>query len=73
MDKGGKKWKNPSIVIVNSKTKMTRPITLEVPVQEQKLKLKRVMSDISDGNVCPLCNRPVKTGVGYAVDGSLQM
>ena len=27
--------------MVNSKAKTTRPITLEVPVQEQKLKLKR--------------------------------
>ena len=30
-----------SIVIVNSQVKKTRPITLEVPVQEQKLILKR--------------------------------
>ena len=36
-----KQGKNQSIVIVNSKAKRTRPITLEVPVQEQKLKLKR--------------------------------
>ena len=28
------------IVIVNSKAKTTRPVTLEVPVQEQKLQLK---------------------------------
>ena len=42
MDKGNKQWKNQSIVIVNSKEKTTRPITLEVPVQEHcKLKLKR--------------------------------
>ena len=41
MVKDKKKWKNKSIVIVNSKAKMTRPITLEVLVQEQKLELKR--------------------------------
>ena len=41
MDKEEKKWKNQSIVIVNSKAKTKRPITLEVLVQEQKLKLKR--------------------------------
>ena len=41
MDKGKKQGKNQSIVIVNSKAKTTRPITLKVPVQEQKLKLKR--------------------------------
>ena len=28
-------------MIVNSKAKTTRPITFEVPVHEQKLKLKR--------------------------------
>ena len=33
-----KKWKNQRIVIVNSKAKRTRPITLEVLVQEKKLK-----------------------------------
>ena len=36
-----KQGENQSIVIVNSKAKMTRSITLEIPVQEQKLKLKR--------------------------------
>ena len=36
-----KQGKNQSIVTVNSKAKMTRSITFEVPVQEQKLKLKR--------------------------------
>ena len=36
-----KRGKNQSIMIVISKAKMTRPITLEVPVQEQKGKLKR--------------------------------
>ena len=41
MDRGKNQGKNQSIVIVSSKAKMTRPITLEVPVQEQKLKLKR--------------------------------
>ena len=41
MDKGSKLGKNRSIVIVNSNAKMARPITLEVPVQEQKLKLKK--------------------------------
>ena len=41
MDKGMKQGKNQSIVTVNSKAKMTRSITFEVPVQEQKLKLKR--------------------------------
>ena len=41
MDKGRKKWKNQSIMLVNSKSKTTRVITLEVLVQEQKLKLKR--------------------------------
>ena len=40
-DKGMKQGENQSIVIVNSKAKMTRSITLEIPVQEQKLKLKR--------------------------------
>ena len=33
-----KKWKNQRIVIVNSKAKTTRPSTLEVLVQEKKLK-----------------------------------
>ena len=41
MDKGKKKWKKQNIVIENSKAKTTRPITLEVLIQEQKLKLKR--------------------------------
>ena len=41
MDKGVKQGNDLSIVIVNSKANTTRPITLEVPVQEQKLKLKR--------------------------------
>ena len=41
IDKGMKQGENQSIVIVNSKAKMTRSITLEIPVQEQKLKLKR--------------------------------
>ena len=41
MDKKNKKWKNQSIVIVNSKAKTARPITLEVLVQEQNSKLKR--------------------------------
>ena len=41
MDKGVKQGNDLSIVIVNSKADTTRPITLEVPVQEQKLKLKR--------------------------------
>ena len=41
IDKGMKQGGNQSIVIVNSKAKMTRSITLEIPVQEQKLKLKR--------------------------------
>ena len=41
MDKENKKWKNQSIVIVNSKAKTARLITLEVLVQEQKSKLKR--------------------------------
>ena len=36
-----KKWKNQSIVIVNNKTKMIRPITLGVLIQEQKLKSKK--------------------------------
>ena len=40
MDKE-KKSKNQNIVIVNSKAKATRPITLEVLVQEKKLKQKR--------------------------------
>ena len=40
MDKE-KKSKNQNIVIVNSKVKATRPITLEVLVQEKKLKQKR--------------------------------
>ena len=41
MDKGVKQGNDLSIVIVNSKANTRRPITLEVPVQEQKLKLKR--------------------------------
>ena len=41
MDKGVKQGNDLSIVIVNSKADTRRPITLEVPVQEQKLKLKR--------------------------------
>ena len=40
MDKEKKKQKNLSTVIVNSKTKTTRAMTLEVLVQEQKLELK---------------------------------
>ena len=40
MDKE-KKSKNQNIVIVNSKAKARRPITLEVLVQEKKLKQKR--------------------------------
>ena len=40
MDKE-KKSKNQNIVIVNSKVKARRPITLEVLVQEKKLKQKR--------------------------------
>ena len=40
MDKE-KKSKNQNIVIVNSKAKATRPITLEVLVQEKKMKQKR--------------------------------
>ena len=40
-DKEEKKWKNQSIVIVNSKAKAAKPKTLEVLVQEQNLKLKR--------------------------------
>ena len=36
-----KQWKNQSIVIVNSKAKTTRPIALEVLVQEKQLKQKR--------------------------------
>ena len=39
MDKEMKQEKYQRIVIVNSKAKTTRPIALEVPVQEQKLKL----------------------------------
>ena len=39
-----KNWK--SIVIMNSKAKTARVITLEVLVQEQKLKLKRERKDI---------------------------
>ena len=39
-----KNWK--SIVIMNSKSKTARVITLEVLVQEQKLKLKRERKDI---------------------------
>ena len=60
-----------------SKGDKTISIILEVPVQVQKLKLKRVgkednissdlaqeeNSDISNRDVRPLCNRPVKTGV----------
>ena len=42
MDKEEKKWKNQSIVIVNSKAKKTRPITLEVLIKAQKLKFKRM-------------------------------
>ena len=41
MDKK-KKWKNQILLMVNSKTKTARPITLEALVQEQKLKLKIV-------------------------------
>ena len=41
MDKGKKKCKNQSIRIVNSKATTTGPITLEVTVQEQKLKLQK--------------------------------
>ena len=41
MDKGSKLGKNRSIVIVNNNAKTAKPITLEVPVQEQKLKLKK--------------------------------
>ena len=41
MDKGVKQGNDLSIVIVNSKANTRRPITLEVPVQERKLKLKR--------------------------------
>ena len=36
-----KKWKNQSIMIVNSKAKTTSPIILEILVQEQKLKRKK--------------------------------
>ena len=39
MDKEQKNWKNQSMVIVNSKVRTTRPITLEVLAQEQNLKL----------------------------------
>ena len=76
MDREEKKWKNQSIVIVNSKAKTKRPITLEVLVQEQKLKLKRgerrninselvqeKNSDTNNRDLCLLYNRPVKTGV----------
>ena len=41
MDKEEKKWKNQSLVIVKSKAKTARPVTLEVLVQKQNLKLKR--------------------------------
>ena len=41
MDKE-KKWKNQITVIVNSKAEKTRPITLEVLVQEKKLERKRL-------------------------------
>ena len=41
MEKGVKQGNDLSIVIVNSKANTRRPITLEVPVQERKLKLKR--------------------------------
>ena len=74
MDKEEKNWKNQSIVILNNKIK--RPIALEVLVQEQKLKPKRMgrkninleldqakNSDIKNRVVCPLWNRPVKIGV----------
>ena len=41
MDKQNKKWNNQSIVIVNTNMRTSKPITLEVLVQEQKLKEKR--------------------------------
>ena len=49
MDKEEKKCKNQSMVIVNNNTRTIRPITLEVLVQHQKLKLKigRKNSDIN--------------------------
>ena len=67
-------WKSQSIVIVNSKARTTKPITSDILVQEQKLKLKRggkedninsclrKSSDINDTDICPLCNRLVRTG-----------
>ena len=36
MDKEKKKWKKQSIVIVNSKTRTTRPITLKVLVHSKR-------------------------------------
>ena len=63
-------------MIVNSKAKTTRPITLEVSVQEQKSKdninselAQEENSDISNRDVCPLCNRPVKTRVECGICG----
>ena len=72
-----KKWKNQITVIVNSKAEKTRPITLEVLVQEKKIGTKKIgkedninselaqksNTDINNRGVCPLCNRSVETGV----------
>ena len=75
MDRPKKKLKNQSIVIVNSKARTTRPITIEVLAQEQKLKLKRrgkehsinpdlaqeKNPDINSRDICSVCNRSLKT------------
>ena len=75
------KWKNQSIVIVNSKAKMTRPVTLEVLLWEKKLKWERwggedninselaqeKSTDINNRDTCLLCNRPVKTGLKHGI------
>ena len=56
---------------------MTRPITLEILVQERKIEAKKrgkedninlelaqkKNTDINNRDACPVCNRPVKTGV----------
>ena len=68
MEKEEKKWKNQSIVIVNSKSKTRRPLNLEQILQPKKEgKEDKKNSDINNRDVCQLCNRHVKTGVEYGI------
>ena len=74
MEEGKKKWKNQSIVIVNrkatDKTYNVRSSTARAKIEKRGKEdninselAQEENSDISNRDVCPLCNRPVKTGV----------